>query len=350
MKHFFNLNVLKKNYFNFTLRKNPKLTFNTMKKVYLSALCLLVNQFIFGQAVGIGDVVFTPNYLLHVHQNAASGVVAQFTNSTTGNTSTDGFLINLNGSNVELINREDAGMRFYTNNIERARITNTGNVGIGTATPDASARLDVASTNQGFLPPRVALTAKNAAAPITTPATGLMVYNTATAGTAPNNVSPGYYYWDGSNWQRFIDGPRFISVESTSGVTANATWQAIPGTTLTGTWAAGDILFLNYSGVFVNQSTGFAYASVDVAPFVSTDGGVTWTMLAIGGYTRGELTFNYSPTFMPYASLAVYTIPTTGTYLFRLQTIRTSGTANVLVGGNSSQVSECIFTIQTIKP
>lgn len=322
-----------------------------MKKVYLlTASYFLCSTLLFSQAVGIGDVVFTPNYLLHVHQNAASGVVAQFTNTSTGNTSTDGFQINLNGSNVELINTENAGMRFFTNNTERARITNTGNVGVGTTTPNASALLDLTSTNQGFLPPRVALTAKNAAAPVTTPATGLMVYNTATAGTAPNNVTPGYYYWDGAAWQRFIDGPRFLSVESTSGVTANASWQAIPGTTITNTWAAGDRLFINYSGVFVNQSTGFAYASVDVAPFVSNDGGVTWTMLAVGGYTRGELTYNYSPTFMPYASIAVYTIPTTGSYQFRLQTIRTSGTANVLVGGNSSQVSECIFTISTIKP
>lgn len=322
-----------------------------MKKVYLlTASYFLCSTLLFSQAVGIGDVVFTPNYLLHVHQNAASGVVAQFTNTSTGNTSTDGFQINLNGSNVELNNTENASMRFFTNNLERVRITNTGNVGIGTTAPDASARLDVTSTNQGFLPPRIALTAKNAAAPVTTPATGLMVYNTATAGTAPNNVSPGYYYWDGSNWQRFIDGPRFLSVESTSGVNAAGSWQPIPGTTITGTWAAGDRIFINYSGVFVNQSTGTAFASVDVAPFVSTDGGVTWTMLAVGGYTRGELTYIYSPTFMPYASVAVYTIPTTGTYLFRLQTIRTSGTANVLVGGNSSQVSECIFTIQTIKP
>lgn len=72
--------------------------------------------------------------------------------------------------------------------------------GIGTTTPDASARLDVSATNKGFLPPRVALTASNVAGPITSPAIGLLVYNTATAGTSPNNVIPGYYFWDGSAW------------------------------------------------------------------------------------------------------------------------------------------------------
>jgi len=82
------------------------------------------------------------------------------------------------------------------------------NVGInGTgANPDNSAMLDVSATNRGLLMPRVALTATNVAAPVTAPATSLMVYNTATAGTAPNNVTPGYYYWDGTRWVRFAFG------------------------------------------------------------------------------------------------------------------------------------------------
>jgi hypothetical protein len=312
------------------------------KKFIVLHIAILLLQNLYSQAVGIGDVVFTPNYLLHVHQNAASGVVAQFTNTSTGNATTDGFQINLNGSNVELINRENADLRFFTDNTERARITNTGNVGIGTTTPDASARLDVVSTNQGFLPPRVALTAKNDSTPITTPATGLLVYNTATAGTAPNNVTPGYYYWDGADWQRFLDGPRFRSVESTSGLTASSSWQTIPGASITGTWQAGDVVVINYSGVFAHQSGSWAF--VDVAPFVNG------SMIAVGGYCRGDIYSTYSPAFMPYASIAVYVITTTGSYTFDLRTKRTGGTASVLVGGNSSQVSECILTLTTIKP
>jgi hypothetical protein len=82
----------------------------------------------------------------------------------------------------------------------------TAQTGIGTTTPDASAKLEVASTNQGFLPPRIALTATNAASPVTSPAIGLLVYNTESAGTTPNNVTPGYYYWNGSLWVR-LNGP-----------------------------------------------------------------------------------------------------------------------------------------------
>jgi hypothetical protein len=49
------------------------------------------------------------------------------------------------------------------------------------------------------------LTATNSTTPVTSPASGLLVYNTATAGTSPNNVTPGFYYYDGTKWQRIIN-------------------------------------------------------------------------------------------------------------------------------------------------
>jgi hypothetical protein len=89
--------------------------------------------------------------------------------------------------------------------------------GIGTSTPSPSAKLEVASSNQGFLPPRIALTATNAASPVTSPATGLLVYNTATTGTPPNNVAPGYYFWNGSAWVAVL------STITTSSISGNGT-------------------------------------------------------------------------------------------------------------------------------
>lgn len=91
-------------------------------------------------------------------------------------------------------------------------------VGIGTSTPDASARLQVdaasGSNAKGFLPPRVSLTATNNIAPFTaTPATGILVYNTITAGTSPNNVTPVFYYYDGAKWQRIINQQPDATVE-----------------------------------------------------------------------------------------------------------------------------------------
>jgi hypothetical protein len=82
--------------------------------------------------------------------------------------------------------------------------------GIGTTTPNASAKLDIFADNKGFLPPRVALTATNVFAPVTglsgstalATAAGLLVYNTTSSG----NVLPGYYYWNGTLWIQISNG------------------------------------------------------------------------------------------------------------------------------------------------
>jgi hypothetical protein len=64
--------------------------------------------------------------------------------------------------------------------------------------PNASAMVDVYSSSKGMLIPRVSLDSTLLATPVTNPATSLMVYNTATV----HDVRPGYYYWNGSLWNR----------------------------------------------------------------------------------------------------------------------------------------------------
>jgi hypothetical protein len=73
-------------------------------------------------------------------------------------------------------------------------------IGNNPTTINADAVLETESTNKGFLLPRIALTATNAASPLSAHTAGMAVYNTATAGTAPYNVSPGIYYNNGSSW------------------------------------------------------------------------------------------------------------------------------------------------------
>ena len=53
----------------------------------------------------------------------------------------------------------------------------SGNVGIGTSTPETTAKLDVVSTTSGFLPPRLTTAQRDA---IVNPAAGLMVFNITT--------------------------------------------------------------------------------------------------------------------------------------------------------------------------
>lgn len=69
-------------------------------------------------------------------------------------------------------------------------------------TPASGAMLDVKSTSRGFMPPRVALTSLTDIATIASPSTGLIVYNTGTAGLA----EAGIYYWNGAIWSKPITG------------------------------------------------------------------------------------------------------------------------------------------------
>jgi hypothetical protein len=76
------------------------------------------------------------------------------------------------------------------------------NVAINTtgAAGNTSSILDVSSTSKGMLIPRISLLSATDSATIASPAVSLLVYNTATAGTSPNNIVPGYYYWSGVKW------------------------------------------------------------------------------------------------------------------------------------------------------
>ena len=82
--------------------------------------------------VGIGTT--SPARKLHVHADSGSAYL-QLTQAATGTTSNDGFQISMGAAQVNFINRENGNMVFETNNTEKMRITNTGNVGIGTTSP-----------------------------------------------------------------------------------------------------------------------------------------------------------------------------------------------------------------------
>ncbi|HRU69389.1 MAG TPA: hypothetical protein P5265_12965, partial [Bacteroidia bacterium] len=62
-------------------------------------------------------------------------------------------------------------------------------IGSGTFTPDASAMLEIQSTNSGLLIPRMTAAQRSA---ISNPATGLLVFQT--------DATSGFYYYTGTAW------------------------------------------------------------------------------------------------------------------------------------------------------
>jgi hypothetical protein len=94
-------------------------------------------------------------------------------------------------------------------------ISTFAQTGKGTTTPHASAQLEVASTNKGFLPPRVALTSTILASPLASKVAGMVVYNTATTG----DVTPGLYVNTGVVWVKqaaSLNDLSDVKIESTS--------------------------------------------------------------------------------------------------------------------------------------
>jgi hypothetical protein len=72
-------------------------------------------------------------------------------------------------------------------------------IGVNTVTPNGM--LDVNSTSNGMLIPRVSLTSVLDNTTVVNPqggavVTSTLVYNTTAAGVSPNNVFPGFYYWN----------------------------------------------------------------------------------------------------------------------------------------------------------
>jgi hypothetical protein len=202
-------------------------------------------------------------------------------------------------------------------------ITTHGQVGIGTATPNSSAQLEVASTNKGFLPPRVALTATNGAGPITSPATGLLVYNTATAGSSPNNVAPGYYYNSGTTaspfWTSLDNGstPTYI-------YTKKYTTQLIPSGTSTTVTDWGNYTVLNASewnastGVFTATKAGYYFISASITYAQSTTSSIgTEFNLQVAKYSSGVE--SYIATAWFFAETTSATFKPTGTAVGMVQ-------------------------------
>lgn len=92
-------------------------------------------------------------------------------------------------------------------------------VGNNPKTINSNTIFEMESTNKGMLLPRMALSATNSFAPMTAHVAGMTIYNTATAG----DVTPGFYFNDGSQWIRIENAANepWFNVATNSSATSN---------------------------------------------------------------------------------------------------------------------------------
>lgn len=139
------------------------------------------NQLVLDNAGNVGIGTAAPVQDLHIHEGSVGSYsLARFTTVDTGSTDADGVAYgydSASGFAVGAWNKENTALVFATNNSERVRIDNTGIVGIGTPSPNASSILHLSTTTKGFLPPVMTTTQRDA---ITSPATGLVIFNSTT--------------------------------------------------------------------------------------------------------------------------------------------------------------------------
>ena len=157
-------------------------------------------------------------------------------------------------------------------------------VGIGTASPDVSSKLDVSSTTQGLLAPRMLSTQRTA---ITSPATGLIVYQT--------DGAAGFYYNAGTtgvpNWVILLNGSSSVVASNITGIlpVANGGTAATTASAALTNLGAAPLASPTFTGTPAapTAATGTNTTQLATTAFVNTAAGVH----AIGDNYMGGIVF-----------------------------------------------------------
>ena len=188
------------------------------------------------------------------------------------------------GTQGLLSNGATAGNTPYWNGtawvVNNSNVHNNGaGVGVGTNTPNASAKFEVSSTTQGFLPPRMTTAQRNA---IASPAAGLFIYNTTT-----NCLN----FYVGTGWNESCGTPILPAGSITSLSCGEATNT---GTLTSGVAASGVSSSVAYTGGNGGTYNGQTVTSTGVT-------GLTATLTA-GAFANGVDSLSYTITGIPTTS------------------------------------------------
>ena len=161
-------------------------------------------------------------------------------------------------------------------------IASLAQVGIGTLTPDASSLLDVSSTSQGFLMPRLSSSQRDA---ILNPAKGLMIYNLTLDNGETNTGTPSNPKWVGTNTQ---ETPTINSITEGDTVSTTSTSNVlVPEMTISPD--SGTYLVLFNAQLSSHQTFSSAQGVIDAASLydelMAYPGGVTHALTFGSGET-----------------------------------------------------------------
>jgi hypothetical protein len=156
-----------------------------------------------GASTNYGVYATGTTYALYANNTASSGQgITSFVNGSNSR-SIEAYNSSTSGTNYGIYAQASGsgGTNNYalflnatgaTNNY--ALVTTSGNIGFGTNTPSSTAIVEISSTTQGLLLPRMTKTQRDA---IGSPVAGLMVYQT--------DNTPGLRVYNGTNWMRYTE-------------------------------------------------------------------------------------------------------------------------------------------------
>lgn len=214
----------------------------------------------------------------------------------------------------------------------------TAQTGIGTTTPNASAKLEINSTSKGILIPSMTATQKSA---ISSPATGLLIFQT--------DAPVGFYYYNGVSWIS-ISNPGTTSrfLLHSSNFAHYTGGQSLYSNGL-GTYAT-----INNSDLVIDIPTGYSNSKVvikwDTWGDVATTGAANGSFRYIIQQTGASTNTFYSVAMNGWATSGTSAIrfatPVTyiitdlapGTYTFKLQISR-EAELGTIIGMNNYHVS-----------
>lgn len=146
-------------------------------------------------------------------------------------------------------------------------------VGIGTVNPAPSAKLEVSSTSQGFLPPRLSSVQRDG---ISDPAEGLVIFNTTTGGLEIYT----------SGWKKLAVAGANSDITSLNGLSTQKLIKTVPGPINTLLYSEGDVVY--------DQSSG-AYYFFKPTPAAQSSLGYNATDLTFGFNIGSKLVMRFKP-------------------------------------------------------